>query len=394
MVTLMIFEDDEERHLRPVSLIVPCCEIQCGSSSIRGSIKRLMDICDIKIETYALMVRNELALLTDISFDRNEYLINPREIDDDVLLVNSRLVPSLNLTEIVTKMAKGAYCAIVEYSTSKLLLALAPRHLVKKLEPLTLNKIAEIRRLLPYVYVTGLFILRELSDLVTLPLRNIRYEIDTVVRMNPSNYVKKRKRVFISKDAFLEPHVIIDDTMGPVLIDGGVYIESGSVLKGPCIISKGAYVRRSMVTNSIIGPFSTISGVVKHSVISNNVFIGGFSFISCSYVGSYSIIGHKTIVLSKSKAFRVSLSSNENTFVKPTGAIVSPFAIVSSGSIIYPNTVVPPLSKIAFTPFGKESDIRGTKLLNDIRKNLSRISSIIVSLKELRKALDRKTSIP
>jgi UDP-N-acetylglucosamine diphosphorylase/glucosamine-1-phosphate N-acetyltransferase len=87
-------------------------------------------------------------------------------------------------------------------------------------------------------------------------------------------------------DAAIEPGVVFDVRNGPVVIERGAQVLSGTRLEGPCWIGPGARVLGGAIRASAFGPRSVVRGEV-----SSSVFLGYANKAHDGFVG-HSVLGH------------------------------------------------------------------------------------------------------
>ena len=97
------------------------------------------------------------------------------------------------------------------------------------------------------------------------------------------------------RDASVEPGVVFDVRHGPVVLEGGVEVRSGTRLEGPVWVGANARVLGGSIRMSAIGPRSTVRGE-----LSNCVFLGYANkahdgFVGHSVIGRWANLGAGTI---------------------------------------------------------------------------------------------------
>jgi len=94
-------------------------------------------------------------------------------------------------------------------------------------------------------------------------------------------------RLFVHKDAQVDPLVVADTTGGPVVVEREAIVKAFSRLEGPCYIGRGTWLMRARVSGSTIGPVCRIGGDVEVSVIQGYSNKGHEGFIGHSYLGEW-----------------------------------------------------------------------------------------------------------
>jgi UDP-N-acetylglucosamine diphosphorylase / glucose-1-phosphate thymidylyltransferase / UDP-N-acetylgalactosamine diphosphorylase / glucosamine-1-phosphate N-acetyltransferase / galactosamine-1-phosphate N-acetyltransferase len=95
------------------------------------------------------------------------------------------------------------------------------------------------------------------------------------------------EQVVIDAGARVEPHVLIDATRGPVLVDRGAVVQAFSRLEGPCYIGAGTQIMAGRIRGGSIGPECRVGGEIETSVMQgySNKYHEGF--LGHSYVGAW-----------------------------------------------------------------------------------------------------------
>lgn len=90
----------------------------------------------------------------------------------------------------------------------------------------------------------------------------------------------------VTQGAMIEPGVVFDVRNGPVVLEAGAEVRSGTRLEGPCWIGAGARVVGGFVRGSVVGPRSVVRGEV-----SSSIFVGYANKAHDGFVG-HSVVGH------------------------------------------------------------------------------------------------------
>jgi UDP-N-acetylglucosamine diphosphorylase/glucosamine-1-phosphate N-acetyltransferase len=94
--------------------------------------------------------------------------------------------------------------------------------------------------------------------------------------------------------AGIEPHVMVDTTRGPVLVDRDAVVQAFSRLEGPCYIGPGTQVLAARIRGASIGPHCRVGGEVEASIVQgfSNKYHDGF--LGHSYLGEWVNFGAGT----------------------------------------------------------------------------------------------------
>lgn len=147
--------------------------------------------------------------------------------------------------------------------------------------------------------------------------------------------------------------VIVRDAKikGPVQIEEGVEIRSGSVIEGPAFIGRGSYIGNNSLIRkySSLGPGSVVGfGVeMKNSVLMGNSQIGRLSFVGDSVIGENVEIGAGTMTINGNmdgSNVKVKLNGGRaaDTGIKKLGAFIGDGVQLGSGHNVAPGTVIQP----------------------------------------------------
>jgi len=285
---IALFEDWYVPHLFPLTYTRATFDLMLGGSQLIEKIRGELGPVD------AVFVRD---YLEPKERERWEGLkVNPREMDDDVLLVNGSLtkfefeVPALDHSIfcgerlVVAHLRKSSFSALSLRSG----LELTDAHMVAKL---TESKvIPECKNLIEYpwqiVDKNGEFIRRDYKG----PLNEGQLE-EGVVVAGPPQMLRVEKGVRVEAGAF------IDVRKGPVTLSEGAVVESGSRVTGPSFIGRdvevlGAFLRE----NVTLGPAVRVGGAgeIEESVVHGYSNKYHFGFLGHSYVGEWVNLGAGT----------------------------------------------------------------------------------------------------
>ena len=101
--------------------------------------------------------------------------------------------------------------------------------------------------------------------------------------------------LFVAQDAVVEPHVVLDASVGPIMIDEAARIRAFSRITGPCYIGKHATVMGGDVTGCSIGEWSKVRGELSTSIVIGHSNKGHEGFVGHSYLGRWVNVGAGTI---------------------------------------------------------------------------------------------------
>jgi len=110
----------------------------------------------------------------------------------------------------------------------------------------------------------------------------------------PAALVGPAERALMDPSAQVEPHVLIDTTRGPVLIDRQVLIQAFTRLEGPCYVGPGSQLLAARLRGGSMGPECRVGGEVEASILHGftNKYHDGF--LGHSYLGAWVNLGAGT----------------------------------------------------------------------------------------------------
>ena len=93
----------------------------------------------------------------------------------------------------------------------------------------------------------------------------------------------------------LEPHVVLDTTAGPILIEDGAHVRTFTRICGPCRIGRDANVLSGEISACSIGEVSKVRGELSTSVVVGHSNKSHDGFVGHSYLGRWVNLGAGTI---------------------------------------------------------------------------------------------------
>lgn len=103
------------------------------------------------------------------------------------------------------------------------------------------------------------------------------------------------KRVMVSEDVVIEPHVVFDTTAGPVYIGRKSHIRAFTRITGPCYIGREVTVMGGDISGSSIGDVSKVRGELSATTIVGHSNKGHDGFVGHSYIGRWVNLGAGTV---------------------------------------------------------------------------------------------------
>ena len=122
----------------------------------------------------------------------------------------------------------------------------------------------------------------------------------------------------VERGAYLEPHVLIDTTEGPVLVRRGARVAAFTRLVGPCMIGEEAQVLGGKLKGCSIGEHSRVHGEVSGTIFIGHANKAHDGFVGNSMLGRWVNLGAGTITSNLKNSYgEVSLWTPLGT--RPTG---------------------------------------------------------------------------
>ncbi|MCZ8204479.1 putative sugar nucleotidyl transferase [Gemmatimonas sp.] len=100
--------------------------------------------------------------------------------------------------------------------------------------------------------------------------------------------------VFVEADATIEPQVVFDTTLGPVLLRRGAVVQAFSRVAGPCYVGREASVLGGRVAGCAIGDVCRVHGELSASILVGHSNKGHEGFVGHSVLGRWVNLGAGT----------------------------------------------------------------------------------------------------
>ncbi|MCS7094471.1 MAG: putative sugar nucleotidyl transferase [Thaumarchaeota archaeon] len=296
---LGVIEPDVE-PFEPLTLTRALCELVLGSMSILDRYRRteLGGKDPVVVFTRIYLTEALRERLPDCRINEPDAIKS-----DDVLIVNACFPPVGEVLRALRDLRRRR-CAVV--SGGQLVGALLTREdLVESFRgsshyPIDatglLRRVEELKEVPDIRSVTGFW------DLVSISLELLESDLSSVEAREWEGEVHEgvsvlgdRRRVLVGKGAVVEPNVTLDVRRGPVVLEEGTILMSGSRIEGPCVIGKSSIVfPNSFVRNSFIGESCRIGGEVERSIFLSFSNKRHHGYVGDTYVGEWVNLGAGT----------------------------------------------------------------------------------------------------
>ena len=252
---LAFFEDAGYRALKPLTLTTPVYFLKAGPLRVFQVWARLLEV-----DRVALFTRREVGGLVNWIANVQEGLgceVCPEDLDDEVLALNSALLPLAGAVEEVKR---------IKELRENVLAHKGGRVLAVKVSAPYANTLAEVLRgeVQPELFYT-LFETLRVIELPQLP--DVTGPEDVLARLDEllSLSIKLAGEV---ERGDVEEGVVIDERGGPVLVEKGARVEAPAKIRGPAYIGRGVkVVALSRVSApSVEGP-GVVEGVLEECIL-------------------------------------------------------------------------------------------------------------------------------
>jgi UDP-N-acetylglucosamine diphosphorylase/glucosamine-1-phosphate N-acetyltransferase len=284
---LIIYEDAAVANLEPLALTRPAFDLRCGAGTL---LERQLHFFGVR--EAGTLVRPALAALCRRAHP--ELTVNEPAAPGvgTLTLVNARWLPPVSRTTLSGPPEVGVVGDEVVFVR---LAAEGTRLEAGKVETV----IGEAKSALPHRAVGGR-LMNFPWDLVENNAEALREDAG-LLRQNPALRPNRSAAVIGRGDDFLchpsariEPHVLVDTTRGPVLVDREAVVQAFSRLEGPCYIGPGTQVLAARIRGGSVGPQCRVGGEVEESILQGycNKYHDGF--LGHSYLGEWVNFGAGT----------------------------------------------------------------------------------------------------
>ncbi|MCW9066314.1 MAG: GlmU family protein [Ignavibacteriaceae bacterium] len=290
---ICIFEDEKYSNFYPLSYTRPVYELVCGINTLREKIIRAGS--DINV---SLHCRQDLE--ATLKHQHPGVEIN-RITDNSCLFINGRMLASEDLTEIVLKDSEDC----VYKSGDEIAAVRLSKENLTKIK----NNFNDILNFLSFPELSAKTVDVKLYNYLWEMISDNGSEIvkdAELLTKDKSDFTNTKNfdgvsfinadKIFIKKNANINPGVVIDATNGAVYIDDNVFILPNAVIEGPVYIGKDSKIKigAAIYENVSIGSNCKIGGEVEDSIILSYTNKQHAGFIGHSYLGSWVNLGADT----------------------------------------------------------------------------------------------------
>ena len=340
---IAIFEDPLIDRFKPLTYTKAFFDLRTGMYSFAERIKKELGSLDaIWIRKYLEGVYKER--LSNVN-------INSIYTDEDLLLVNSRLLVSRKVIQSIEDKIRNKETMVITASASPLLVKVKRKLAEELLGSFNKNyedfakKCKEIGNEMSLKDAT---VMNYPWDLIDVNAKMIREDFSSVRGKEWEGEVDERaviygdkSNVYVSKGARVEAFSVLDAREGPIFIGENTRVAPGALIEGPAYVGKNSLiVAHALIREGTnIGDVCRIGGEVEESIIhgfSNKYHAG---FLGHAYVGEWVNLGALTTNSDLKNTYgtiKVIVEGEKvDTGLTKIGSFIGDMAKTSIGTLIY-----------------------------------------------------------
>ncbi len=282
MSALYFYDDVRARQFEPFALTRPVSELRAGTSLIRKRWERATSFASAGFISSPHLV----------NFDEGTAppaLVPKSEIPAGSVVVNSRCVIPLDvsLDRFDLLMCEGMAAAV----------RLARSMPVSQFADGSID-LGSIQTSLGGKRIKGRWI-NDVWDFIGSLSEQLVEDIPSrasalALRTPPDVTVVGKEKVFIEEGAEVGPHVVLDASVGPILIRKGAVIAPFTHLVGPIAIGRDSQILGDRIANSSIGDHCKVRGEFSNTIVLGHSNKGHAGFVGHSYLGRWVNLGAMT----------------------------------------------------------------------------------------------------
>lgn len=288
MPSLVIFDDSAtprtlRTYLSPLTDLRPCFDVRTGVLTTRERIEKTL-----KTNAAAIWVPERLLEITQ---ERETIPVNRLPSSDDILLINGRWMltatPKLKQGETLMSHEGEVLAARMSRADAEAFLREgAARNDSELLDGRTFDSALVLRR--PWD------VIRFRDEMIAFDLKGIRL-VDAAVLGDEASIIGDHP-IEAHRTASIGPQVVLDGTLGPVVIDQRATIRPGAILCGPCYVGHDSIVvdRAHIKPNTVIGPVCKVGGEVGGTIFQGYSNKSHEGHLGDSWVGEWVNFGAGT----------------------------------------------------------------------------------------------------
>ena len=290
----IVVYDTGYREFYPITYTRPVFDLRLGNTTFLDIIKRIFSEFEI-----AIITRDYLAEYMKEK-NRKEIVNDESFFDDDIFFINGRVVVTEKLKEKFLGEIEKRKENLVFTNHGEIVAAYLREKLLRDHVRSFIAEEFDFKRICERTIETEALIIKYPWELIA----NLDWILkETLFRKKQSQILGEVEigakiigsATYIGESSLVEAGARIISDKGPVYIDNGVIVESGSRIEGPSYIGNGTLIlSNARVIASVIGPVCRIGGEIERCIVqgySNKYHLG---FLGHSYVGEWVNIGAGT----------------------------------------------------------------------------------------------------
>ncbi|MEN8191622.1 MAG: GlmU family protein [Bacteroidota bacterium] len=292
---LLIFEDEFQHNLNPLTYTRPVYDLRCGILTLQQKIEKRFPECKIILHT-----REYLEYFTH----KNNPNKQVNELNDSVtelLIINGAVMMDDDLFQ---NLQSGEEDVVFKSDDRIVAAKLSGQNLSILKEQITslfsLSKFSHIKsvsidaKLISYPW-----------NLVHNNAEQINKDFELLVDRNKGQIIGKvyegvhmleKDNIFIGEGARIKPGAVLDAEDGPIFIDKNATVFPNTVIQGPTSVGENALIKigAKIYGETTIGPVCKISGEIGESILHSYSNKQHNGFLGHAYLGSWVNLGAGT----------------------------------------------------------------------------------------------------
>lgn len=292
-MTVLFFEDPFYDNFEPLSISHPVYSLLCGTSRIYEKWLRFS-----KTDNYGFLSRPYLSEIVRLETGKKTNVVP----DDDLLLINGRIIPSPELMSDIENLGENEALEIDDSIAAIRIKKGASEEIRKNIEEIYTKE--GLERLVSSLKIkkTKGECLNYIWDLV-----NLNEQMITEEAWNFNGWPRKAgfapqaitlsgpENIFIHESVEIMSTAVIDASEGPVIIEENTKVEPYSYIQGPCYIGPGCRIVGGRIrSGSSFGPVCRVGGEVESSIMLGYCNKYHEGFLGHAYLGEWVNLGALT----------------------------------------------------------------------------------------------------
>ena len=290
-MNVIVFEDKYINDLNPISINHASFEIKCG---ILTNLERIVNNFDSNEIKFILIVRDNLKELVQEKFPR--FTVNPNVIPNGLFVNGAALWNKEKLKKIQEGHAFSNLGRLLSFKSNKQIDQENFHEYLQDISKVTSDLDVEI---ITYQWE----LIDKIEKYINLDINELSKSSEFVKHYTGTQNLNQsiikigsNENIFLHENSMVEPGTILDSRNGPIILNHGALVESGSIIKGPVFVDNNSIINNAtkLKSNVIIGPNCKVGGEISNSIFN------GFSnkqhdgFLGHSIIGEWVNLGANT----------------------------------------------------------------------------------------------------